>query len=121
MLQIGKTSGLVLTLTGILKNVLLIFVSVLIWHTHITALQFLGYAVALGGLLFYSDSLKWEHVQGASTWARGVMDSPRLDETRLSPLVRKTLIAAMALLIVGMLVVGITFDDTMAKVAGRGP
>ncbi|TPX08172.1 uncharacterized protein E0L32_001932 [Thyridium curvatum] len=118
---IGKTSGLVLTLTGILKNVLLIFVSVLIWHTHITALQFLGYAVALGGLLFYSDSLKWEHVQGASTWARGVMDSPRLDETRLSPLVRKTLIAAMALLIVGMLVVGITFDDTMAKVAGRSP
>ncbi|KAK4104697.1 TPT-domain-containing protein [Parathielavia hyrcaniae] len=51
---IGKTSGLVMTLTGILKNILLVIISVMIWHTAITGLQFLGYAIALAGLLYYS-------------------------------------------------------------------
>ncbi|KAK1780387.1 triose-phosphate transporter family-domain-containing protein [Copromyces sp. CBS 386.78] len=51
---IGKTSGLVMTLTGILKNILLVGASVMIWQTSITALQFLGYAIALAGLVYYS-------------------------------------------------------------------
>ncbi|KFA62194.1 hypothetical protein S40285_01694 [Stachybotrys chlorohalonatus IBT 40285] len=51
---IGKTSGLVMTLTGILKNILLVVISVMIWNTRITGLQTLGYAVALGGLTYYS-------------------------------------------------------------------
>lgn len=52
--QIGKTSGLVLTLTGILKAILLVAVSVLIWQTPISLLQVLGYGVALVGLTYYS-------------------------------------------------------------------
>ncbi|CCC13256.1 unnamed protein product [Sordaria macrospora k-hell] len=51
---IGKTSGLVMTLTGILKNILLVGASVMIWQTSITPLQFLGYAIALAGLVYYS-------------------------------------------------------------------
>lgn len=51
---IGKTSGLVMTLTGIFKNILLVVASVIIWNTQITPLQFLGYGVALGGLVYYS-------------------------------------------------------------------
>ncbi|KAL3957439.1 hypothetical protein ACCO45_008017 [Purpureocillium lilacinum] len=51
---IGKTSGLVMTLTGIFKNILLIIVSVIIWHTKITLLQAFGYTIALGGLTYYS-------------------------------------------------------------------
>ncbi|RFU74646.1 triose-phosphate transporter [Trichoderma arundinaceum] len=51
---IGKTSGLVMTLTGIFKSILLVVVSVLIWSTKITLLQTLGYAIALGGLTYYS-------------------------------------------------------------------
>lgn len=52
--QIGKTSGLVMTLTGILKNILLVIASVMIWQTSITPMQFLGYAIALAGLIYYS-------------------------------------------------------------------
>ncbi|KAK3398996.1 triose-phosphate transporter family-domain-containing protein [Sordaria brevicollis] len=51
---IGKTSGLVMTLTGILKNILLVGASVVIWQTSITPMQFFGYAIALGGLVYYS-------------------------------------------------------------------
>ncbi|KAK0383549.1 hypothetical protein NLU13_9460 [Sarocladium strictum] len=51
---IGKTSGLVMTLTGIFKNILLVAAAVIIWNTQITPLQFLGYGVALGGLVYYS-------------------------------------------------------------------
>ncbi|KAM3545544.1 hypothetical protein ARSEF1564_001538 [Beauveria bassiana] len=51
---IGKTSGLVLTLTGILKAILLVAVSVVIWKTPITLLQAVGYGIALLGLSYYS-------------------------------------------------------------------
>ncbi|KAL7925532.1 triose-phosphate transporter family domain-containing protein [Trichoderma austrokoningii] len=51
---IGKTSGLVMTLTGIFKSILLVVVSVLIWSTPITFLQTVGYTIALAGLTYYS-------------------------------------------------------------------
>ncbi|EHK41721.1 hypothetical protein TRIATDRAFT_84499 [Trichoderma atroviride IMI 206040] len=51
---IGKTSGLVMTLTGIFKSILLVVVSILIWSTPITFLQAVGYAIALAGLTYYS-------------------------------------------------------------------
>ncbi|KAG5970314.1 hypothetical protein E4U55_001730 [Claviceps digitariae] len=51
---IGRTSGLVMTLTGIFKNILLILVSILIWNTKITFMQTVGYAIALAGLTYYS-------------------------------------------------------------------
>lgn len=43
-----------MTLTGILKNILLVIVSVMIWSTQIAPLQVVGYALALAGLLYYS-------------------------------------------------------------------
>ena len=51
--QIGKTSSLVLTLCGVLKDVLLVLASVAIWGTTITGLQVFGYSIALGGLVHY--------------------------------------------------------------------
>ena len=50
-----------MTLTGILKNVILVFASVLIWTTPITLLQLFGYVVALGGLVWYS--LGWDQIK----------------------------------------------------------
>ncbi|KAI9856756.1 MAG: hypothetical protein M1813_008793 [Trichoglossum hirsutum] len=50
---IGKTSSLVLTLCGVLKDVLLVLASILIWGTTITGLQIFGYSIALGGLIHY--------------------------------------------------------------------
>ena len=66
--QIGKTSGLAMCLTGILKNILLVVASVLIWKTAITPLQFIGYAIACFGLVYYS--LGWEQMvaQSAAGW-----------------------------------------------------
>jgi drug/metabolite transporter (DMT)-like permease len=52
-IQIGKTSSLVLTLCGVLKDILLVAASILIWSTTVTFLQFFGYSIALGGLVYY--------------------------------------------------------------------
>lgn len=53
LLQIGKTSGLVLTLCGVLKDILLVGASMLIWGTQISGLQAFGYTIALGGMIYY--------------------------------------------------------------------
>lgn len=95
-----------LTLTGILKNVLLIFASVLIWHTHITGLQWIGYPLAIGGLLVYSETVKWDHVASFAAWAKGAVESGALDENRLPPSVRRIVIVAAVALITIMLFVG---------------
>src|SRR5579859_4586467 len=58
---IGKTSSLVLTLSGVLKDILLVILSVLIWSTPVTALQMFGYAIALGGLIWYKIGADQAH------------------------------------------------------------
>ncbi|KAL8722100.1 MAG: hypothetical protein Q9225_001344 [Loekoesia sp. 1 TL-2023] len=50
VLLIGKTSSLVLTLCGVLKNISLIGVSMVIWDTKVTPIQFLGNGIAMAGL-----------------------------------------------------------------------
>ncbi|CAD0110368.1 unnamed protein product [Aureobasidium uvarum] len=47
------TSSLVLTLSGVLKNILIVFASMLFYHDTVTSMQFMGFAVALGGLAYY--------------------------------------------------------------------
>ncbi|KAF8609160.1 TPT-domain-containing protein [Ceratobasidium sp. AG-I] len=53
---IGVGSGLVLTLAGVFKDILLISGSVLIFGSQITPLQVFGYSVALGGLVAFKTS-----------------------------------------------------------------
>lgn len=50
---IGRTSSLVLTLCGVLKDILLVAASMAIWGTIVTPLQFFGYTIALGGLVYF--------------------------------------------------------------------
>ncbi|KAM5360322.1 hypothetical protein ACJZ2D_013839 [Fusarium nematophilum] len=50
---IGKTSAVVLTLCGVLKDILLVAASMIIWGTQVTGLQFFGYSIALGGMVYY--------------------------------------------------------------------
>ncbi|GAA5820288.1 hypothetical protein JCM11251_005558 [Rhodosporidiobolus azoricus] len=52
---IGKASGLVLTLAGVLKDILLIVGSWLLLGSSITSIQILGYAIALGGLIWFKQ------------------------------------------------------------------
>ncbi|KAL7974702.1 TPT domain-containing protein [Trichoderma sp. SZMC 28014] len=96
---IGKTSGLVMTLTGIFKSILLVVVSILIWSTPITFLQTVGYTIALAGLTYYSVGYDQLASMGAgavswineffSTRASGghVMRSKRIIVVALSSLV----------------------------------
>lgn len=60
-IQIGKTSSLVMTLSGVLKDILLVVASMMIFHDPVSGLQAFGYSIALGGLVYYklgSDKLK---------------------------------------------------------------
>ncbi|KAJ3023481.1 hypothetical protein HKX48_002908 [Thoreauomyces humboldtii] len=52
---IGKTSSLVMCLSGIGKDIILVFVSILIWSTPISTLQVVGYGITLAGMIWYKD------------------------------------------------------------------
>ncbi|KAJ3025443.1 UNVERIFIED_CONTAM: hypothetical protein HDU68_007127 [Siphonaria sp. JEL0065] len=52
---IGKTSSLVMCLSGVFKDILLVGISVLIWANPVTVLQIFGYGVALIGLVWYKQ------------------------------------------------------------------
>lgn len=86
-IQIGKTSGLVMTLSGILKSILLVAASVIIWNTQISLLQTLGYSIALMGLVLYSVGYEqilntWD---GLVAWGTGALNR----EGEMSPASRK--------------------------------
>lgn len=69
---IGKTSVLILTLCGVLKDILLVVASMLIWGTQVTALQFFGYGIALCGMVYFKlgyDTLKSYAAEGGRKWA----------------------------------------------------
>jgi len=53
---VGVGSGLVLTLAGVFKDILLITGSVVIFGSQVTPLQVFGYSIALGGLVLFKTS-----------------------------------------------------------------
>ncbi|KAJ3499094.1 hypothetical protein NLG97_g622 [Lecanicillium saksenae] len=53
VLLIGKTSAVVLTMSGILKDILLVVSSILLFGDPVTGQQFVGYSIALCGLVYY--------------------------------------------------------------------
>lgn len=125
--QIGKTSGLAMCLTGILKNILLVIASVVIWKTAITPLQFVGYGIACFGLVYYS--LGWEQMaaQSAAGWsyARQVWEDESTTSIGLgngisvsSSQVRRAVLFGLALMTVGLLFYGLApVSDQVAAVA----
>ncbi|KAL1311544.1 hypothetical protein AAFC00_001664 [Neodothiora populina] len=69
---IGRTSSLVLTLSGVLKDILLVVASMLIFRDPVSPLQFFGYSIALGGLVYYklgADKLKENLGNAGRAWA----------------------------------------------------
>ena len=58
VLLIGNTSALVLTLAGIVKDILLVVLSVLVFGSPVTPLQYAGYGVALLGLNLHKEYKK---------------------------------------------------------------
>lgn len=72
MTQIGKTSSLVLTLSGVLKDILLVMASMVIFRDPVSPLQAFGYSIALSGLVYYklgADKLKEYLGGGGRAWS----------------------------------------------------
>lgn len=68
---IGKTSSLVMTLCGVLKDILLVAASMMLWNTPVSPLQFFGYSVALIGLVYYKlggDKMREYTSQAGRAW-----------------------------------------------------
>ena len=58
VLLISNTSALVLTLAGIVKDVLLVVLSMAVFGSPVTLLQYIGYGVALLGLNIHKEYKK---------------------------------------------------------------
>lgn len=96
--QIGKTSSLVLTLSGVLKDILLVGASILIFGDPVSLTQAFGYSIALAGLVYYklgSDKLKEYVGQGGRLWA---------EYGTRHPAMRKVIIFGSAILLLLFLV-----------------
>lgn len=76
---IGKTSSLVMTLCGVLKDILLVAASMMLWNTPVTGTQFFGYSVALIGLVYYKlggDKMAEYTGQFGRAWAEYGQTNP---------------------------------------------
>jgi drug/metabolite transporter (DMT)-like permease len=92
---IGKTSSLVLTLSGVLKDILLVFASMIIFRDPVSLTQAFGYAIALAGLIYYklgADKLKEYVGQGQRSWAEYGTRHPALKKLIVLGLVLTTFI-----------------------------
>lgn len=61
-----------MTLCGVLKDILLVIASMMIWQTPVTITQFFGYSIALTGLVFYKlggDKIREYTGQAGRVWA----------------------------------------------------
>ena len=70
-----------LTLSGVLKDILLVFASMFLFHDPVTLLQAFGYSIALGGLVYYKlggEKLKEYLGQGSMKWAEFGQNRPAL-------------------------------------------
>ncbi|KAG2418497.1 hypothetical protein HFD88_001598 [Aspergillus terreus] len=68
-LLIQKTSGLVMALVSIPKNIVLVLLSVAIWSTQISGIQIIGYSISLLALLYHAVgwetiNAQWEKLSG---------------------------------------------------------
>ncbi|KAI4162688.1 MAG: hypothetical protein LQ342_003734 [Letrouitia transgressa] len=91
---IGKTSSLVLTLCGVLKNILLIGASIVIWGTVVTPMQFFGNGMAMSGLVYYKVGATKLHAALLKPVSETIAKAPRAIKTAA--------ITVLACLLVGL-------------------
>ncbi|TVY34032.1 putative sugar phosphate/phosphate translocator [Lachnellula subtilissima] len=101
---IGKTSGLVMILGGVFKNILLVVASVIFWGTIITPLQLFGYAIATTGLIYFGvgyDGIVTYCAAAKRMWGDGdeILPSPRF--------VRKVMMIIMYTAVLALCVTGV--------------
>lgn len=94
VLLIGKTSAVVLTMAGILKDILLVAASMIIFRDPVTPQQFFGYSIALAGLCYYK--LGGEKIQAMATDVRLQVGEYR----RTNPALAKTIAIGAAVTVI---------------------
>jgi hypothetical protein len=115
-------------LTGILKNIILVVVSVVIWGTPITLLQTVGYTLACFGLVYYSVGWAEMSSQSSYSWAlaKKMWDDnykPSAEESadngsivnlvaRQSTLVRRATLAGVGFFAIALLYLGYSYSGT---------
>lgn len=114
-----------MTLTGILKSILLVIISIAIWQTQITPLQSLGYTIALVGLSCYtlgSEQLSKGYYL-ASSWAGETWKKSGNGDGGWSPARRRCLVLTGVLCFISMIVVVGIWQGPVAvkKAAGAFP
>ncbi len=90
-----------MTLCGVLKDVLLVMASIAIWGTPVSGLQYFGYSIALGGLVYYklgAETLKAQFTEGKRAWAEYGAKHPAM---------RKAIVFAGVLTVIFLLLGGI--------------
>ena len=96
-----------MTLCGVLKDIMLVCASVLIFGSPVTPLQIFGYSIALAGMVYYklgADKLKEHFGQARLAWA---------DYGVRHPALRKLIIFGIVLVFVFILLGGLA--PTYAK------
>lgn len=84
-----------------LKDVLLVVASMIIWGTQVSGLQFFGYSIALGGMVYYklgAETLKTYAGEAGRHWAE-------LGQTR--PALRKLIVIGGAVFLIFLLFGGV--------------
>lgn len=75
--QTSETSSLVMKICGVLKDILIVMASMVVWHSPVTMLQVFGCSISLCGLVFYAlpKSRIREHSSQANTvWSEKCVD-----------------------------------------------
>jgi hypothetical protein len=82
-----------MTLSGVLKDILLVIASMVIFFDPVSPLQAFGYSIALGGLIYFKlggEKIKGYLAEGQRSWT---------DYGARHPIMRKTIIFGTILLI----------------------
>ncbi|CRG91009.1 putative sugar phosphate/phosphate translocator At4g32390 [Talaromyces islandicus] len=70
---ISKTSSLVMRLCGILKDILIVISSMILWNSPVTSMQAGGYSISLLGLVYYM--LGYDRIAGYASRAGGAINA----------------------------------------------
>jgi hypothetical protein len=90
-----------MTLCGVLKDILLVVASMMIFRDPVSPLQFFGYSIALGGLVYYklgADKIKEHMGAGQRAWA---------DYGSRHPAARKLIVIGLVLVTIILLLGGV--------------
>ena len=101
-----------MTLCGVLKDIMLVFASIMIWGNPVTLTQFFGYSIALCGMVYYklgADSLKSAFSDVSRKWG---------EYGQRKPIQRKIVTFGATILFIMVLILGFAPSlgyDPMAK------